>query len=281
MSVQVFSDTSAGRLAGATLLRAQRRLGATIQGCGSFSSGMIHSGRGVMRKIAIAFVPALVAWQVFASGLQAQEPTSGSADENTVAGWFRLDLDRHGIQPWVGAAYALGESADLTADVYLRDTSGRFDLGLAFYFGPLSINPAAGLVFDFHPDILRPTALVIPQLFTILEIGPVYFESWIQIFFQDMWAKDYAPARDYFYTRNFLLIIISRQVAIGPQVEVDTTFNNSGGDLLASLPFGGRINLGFGEANVLGLFLAYEFEDTAKGPDAGGLTGRFTFQRYW
>jgi hypothetical protein len=64
-------------------------------------------------------------------------------------------------------------------------------------------------------------------------------------------------------------------------VELDTTFNNSGGDLVASLPLGGRINISFGEGNVLGIFCGYEFDKTAKGPDASGLTGRVTFHRYW
>jgi hypothetical protein len=197
-----------------------------------------------------------------------------------VAGWLNIDLDRYGVQPWVGAAYPLGEIADLTADVFMRNTSGRADLGVAFYLGPLSINPAAGIVFDFNSNVQRFTGLV-PQLLLILEAGPVYFESWVQFFFQDIFAKDYAPARDYFYTRNFFLFVLHRYFAIGPQIELDTTFNNSGGDLCASLPLGGRINVAFGEGNVLGLFIGYEFDKSAKGPDASGLTGRFTFHRYW
>jgi hypothetical protein len=205
----------------------------------------------------------------------------GEDDERVVAGWLNLDLDRHGIQPWVGAAYPLGQVADLTADVFMRDTEGRVDLGVAFYLGPLSINPAAGVVFDFNANVQRFTGLVVPQLFIILEAGPIYFESWVQLFFQDMLAKDYAPRRDYFYTRDFLLFVLNRYIAIGPQVELDATFNNAGGDSIASLPLGGRINLAFGEGNVLGLFIGYEFDDSAKGPDASGLTGRFTFHRYW
>jgi hypothetical protein len=154
-------------------------------------------------------------------------------------------------------------------------------LGVAFYVGPLSINPAVGIVVDFGHNVERPTGLVAPQLFIILEAGAVYFESWIQFFFQDLFAKDYAPARDYLYNRDFLLVVLNRYFAIGPQFEIDLTFHNAGGDSIASLPFGGRMNLSFGDGNVLGVFLGYEFDKTAKGPDASGLTGRFTFHRYW
>ena len=211
----------------------------------------------------------------------AQDVPVEPSDAGSVVGWLRIDLDRHGLQPWVGAAYRLGETADLNADVYMRDVSARYDLGVTFYLGPLSLNPALGLVMDFHPEVMRCTGLTAPQLYTILEIGSVYFESWIHFHFNDLFAPDDAPARDYFYTRNFLLFVLSRQMAIGPQIEADTTFRNSGGDLLASLSLGGRVNLGFGPGNVLGAFLGYELDDSARGPNAGALAGRFTFLRYW
>jgi prepilin-type processing-associated H-X9-DG protein len=217
-------------------------------------------------------------WYSASSIAAAQDEES---EQRTVAGWVNLDVDRFGIQPWVGAAYPLGEVADFTADVFFRDTYARANLGIAFYIGPLSINPAVGISFDFDSNVQRATALVAPQLFTILEAGPIYFESWAQFFFQNMFAKEHSPARDYFYTRDFLLIVLHRYFAIGPQFEIDTTFNNSGGDLVASLPFGGRVNFSFGDGNVLGLFLGYEFDKSAKGPDASGLTGRVTFHRYW
>lgn len=231
-----------------------------------------------MKKIFTLLAFLVFTWHSASTIAAAQDEES---EQRTVAGWVNLDVDRFGIQPWVGAAYPLGEIADLTADVFFRDTSARADLGIAFYFGPISINPAVGIVFDFDSNVQHPTGLVAPQLFMILEAGPIYFESWIQLFFQNMFAKDDAPARDYFYTRDFFLFVVHRYFAIGPQFEIDTTFNNSGGDLVASLPFGGRINLSFGEGNVLGLFVGYEFDESAKGPDASGLTGRVTFHRYW
>lgn len=192
-------------------------------------------------------------------------------------GYFRIDTDILSTQFWVGATYDLGSGIGLASDIYVVDTFAELDVGIAFSIGPVSLLPMAGIGFDFDaeaggdPGEPQATSLIAPQLFTIVDTTWVYFESWIQTFFNEVFIDD---ATDSFYTRNFILVKPLDFLAVGPQLELTYAFNNAEDKKLASLPIGGRVNLGYGENNTLGLFLGYDVQEEQ-------LAGRFTFVRTW
>jgi hypothetical protein len=168
-------------------------------------------------------------------------------------------------------------------------TFAELDVGVSYAIGPVSLLPMAGIGFDFgemtddngtpdDPDddtTIEPQAtyIIAPQLFTIVDTQWVYFESWIQTFFNDVFIDG---GTDYLYTRNFILVKPLEFFAVGPQIELTYEFNNPSDEdeKLASLPIGGRVNVGYGENNTLGLFLGYDVQ-------AEQLAGRFTFVRTW
>ena len=199
-------------------------------------------------------------------------------EESGVSGWFRTDTDSLGTQIWVGASHPVG-SISIDSDIYVVDTFGEFDLGLSIPVADsdslsLSFLPMVGIGFDYG-TANGPTTLIAPQLFTYLTAGSIYFESWIQGFFNSPFDEEGA---DSFYTRDFILYSINDTVAIGPQVEATIDLGDDGG--LGSLVVGGRINLGYGENNTLGLFVGFETQLEEDSEDTG-ITGRMTFVRSW
>ena len=205
---------------------------------------------------------------------QTSEADSAPGSEGSKSyppGWFRIDTDVLSTQLWVGATHDLGSGLGLGSDIYVVGTFAELDVGLSFSVGPVSLLPMAGIGFDFGEG--QASSLIAPQLFTIVDAGPVYFESWIQVFFNDLFEDG---ATDSFYTRDFVLFKVLDALAIGPQVELTYEFNNAEDEKLASLPLGGRINVNYGEDNTLGLFLGYETQT-----DGNHLAGRFTFVRTW
>jgi len=202
-------------------------------------------------------------------GVVAQEE---AAEEAGVSGYMRVDTDALGTQFWFGATHTLG-GLDIGSDIYVTGTTGEFDIGPSFAVGSLSLLPMAGIVFDYGTTNV--TTLVAPQLFSILDLSDsdLYFESWIQFFFGSPFDE---KGENLFYTRNFLLYSLNDTISIGPQVEITASLGDE--SELTSLPIGGRINLGYGENNTLGIFLGYE---TKKADEADGITGRLTFVRTW
>lgn len=207
---------------------------------------------------------------LFASGAQAEE-------ESEVPGWFRVDSDGLGLQLWFGATHSLG-GLDIASDIYVADnfsgggSFGEFDIGPVFSFGPVTLTPMIGL--GMHWEASRATTIIAPQLFTIIDGGPIYFESWIQTFLTSPLLDG---GGDSLYTRNFLLFGLSDHIALGPQVEATIALNDEAGDGLTSLPVGGAISLNYGKDNTLLLFLGYE----TQAEDEPALAGRFTFIRTW
>ncbi len=203
-------------------------------------------------------------------------------EESGVSGWFRTDTDSLGTQIWFGASHSIG-GISIASDIYVVDTFGEFDLGLGITAVEsdemsLSFTPMVGIGFDYA-SANGPSSLIAPQLFTILDASPIYFESWIQLFFNTPFDYD----DDLFYTRNFLLYSLSDTIAIGPQVEVGATLAGLEEETetgLDSLVVGGRINLGYGENNLLGIFVGFETQLDEDSEDTG-LTGRMTFFRSW
>ncbi len=208
-------------------------------------------------------------------------------EESGVSGWFRTDTDSLGTQIWFGGSYSMG-SISIDSDIYVVGTFAEFDIGIgipAVDSDSLSLTflPMVGIGFDYEASN-GPNSLIAPQLFTYLTAGSIYFESWIQGFFNTPF--DYGD--DSLYTRNFLLYSVTDNIAIGPQVEVTTILaglemENEEDETetgLSSLVVGGRINMAYGENNTLGLFVGIETQLDDDSEDSG-FTGRMTFVRTW
>jgi len=209
------------------------------------------------------------------------EPAAAE-EESPTAGWFRVDTDSLGTQFWLGATHEVG-GFSLASDIYVVGSFAELDLGPSFTLGDLALTPMVGIGFDFATTDVA--SLIAPQLFSIYSKDKIYFESWIQVFLNSIFSDG---AQDIAYTRNFLLYKLSDNFAVGPQVEVSYSLNEEAGDVMAgvdgfstgvaSLPVGGRVNVGYGKNNTLGLFVGYE----TKAPDgADAIAGRFTFVRTW
>ncbi len=240
-----------------------------------------------MKTYTFWLVRLLVFVSIFAIGsvpmvyADAHEASEEMAEEeaSSASGWFRTDTDSLGTQIWVGASHSpsfLG-SLSLDTDMYVVGTFGEFDIGLGIPVVEsdsleLSFLPMVGIGFDYAAPN-GPSSLIAPQLFTYLTAGNLYFESWIQGFFNTPFDED---ASDSFYTRNFLLLSLNDTLAVGPQVEMTLGLGDDGG--LTSMIPGLQVNIAYGENNTLGAFVGYE---TEKGDDDTGITGRMTFVRTW
>ena len=213
---------------------------------------------------------------VYADAHEAGEEMAAE-EESSVSGWFRTDTDSLGTQIWFGASHSpsfLG-SLSLDTDIYVVDTFGELDVGIGIPVVDsdslsLSFLPMIGIGFDYAAPN-GPSSLIAPQLFTYLTAGSIYFESWIQGFFNSPF--DYGD--DSIYTRNFLLLSLNDTLSVGPQVEVTLDLTNGG---LGGLAPGLRANVAYGENNTLGVFVGFE---TQKEDDDTGITGRMTFVRTW
>jgi hypothetical protein len=227
----------------------------------------------------------------------ASPAAAGDAAEEKEArtpGWFRVDSDFAGLTLWVGATHDLGgvglaTDVSLSSGPYSAIASGavvpfslaEFDVGPAFAFvnGAVALTPMAGIQFDWSQR--RTVALVMPQVFTIVNLGPLYFESWVQLYFYGVFT-DGAKIRDSLYTRDFLLYKLSDAVALGPNVEVTYLFDNQ---QVFSLPVGGAAMLNYGKHSTLLVALGYETDEQARASSGGSgdraIAGRFTFIQTW
>ena len=130
-----------------------------------------------------------------------------------------------------------------------------------------------GFAIDFAP---QHAASLIPQLYTIVNGGPVYFESWIQVFFQDMFNEG---TLDYLHTRDFLLYNASDVVGIGAEIDINLALKNketlTADKTVFYLPIGPHLKLAYGAGSTLELFVGYDVAAKDQGKDK--LAGRFTF----
>lgn len=218
---------------------------------------------------------------VYADGHEAGEELE-MEEESGISGWFRTDTDSLGTQIWFGGSYPAG-SVSIDSDIYVVGTFAEFDLGIGIPVVDddslsLTFLPMVGIGFDYA-SANGPNSLIAPQLFTYLTAGSIYFESWIQFFFNTPF--DYGD--DSLYTRDFVLYSVTDNIAVGPQVEVGLTLKGMEEETetgLSSLVVGGRINMAYGENNTLGLFVGLETQLEDDSEDTG-LTGRMTFVRTW
>jgi hypothetical protein len=214
----------------------------------------------------------------------AAAPAPAAEEGSSVPGWFRIDSDLVGLQLWAGATHSLG-GLDIATDMYVTAgplglSYGEFDIGPAFTLldGGLIITPMVGLSFSWME---KRTASLVPQLYFIGSFGPVYFESWWQMFLNKPFME---TAVNFLYTRHFLTFSISDHFALGPAVE--PTFGmGDGQDTVTSLPVGGIVKLHYGEGNTFFGFLGYETNEDSREAAGGsgdrGLAGRLTFVKNW
>jgi hypothetical protein len=198
-------------------------------------------------------------------------------------GWFRIDSDIGGLQLWAGASHPLTDRLSLATDIYVYgDASasyGEFDIGPAISLGPIVLTPMIGFQINFTT---QRAAAVVPQLYTILDAGPLYFESWIQIYIYDAFAADGDTTSDFLHTRDFLLLKLGDALAVGLEVDANFALNNKmnfGDETVYWLPVGPHVKLNYGEASTLELFVGYDL--VAKDQDKDDLAGRFTFVQTW
>jgi len=192
-------------------------------------------------------------------------------------GYVRLDTNLRDNLFWLGGGVPTGP-VELHGDLVLEGRKLQADAGVAFYAGALAVLPMLGIAYDFADK--RFDRFITPRVFTVLEFGPFYFESWLQLTLRDALQNG---ATDDFYTRDFLLFTVNEYLAVGPQVEVRVALEKGGGarpkNHILNLPVGGQISTACG-GNRFGLFLGYEAAKFERAQH-GGFTGRFTYVRSW
>jgi hypothetical protein len=202
----------------------------------------------------------------------AQEESTEEAD---ISGYMRVDVDMLGTQIWFGATHSIG-GLNIESDIIAMGTAAEFDVGPSFSISEdLILIPEVGVIVDFE---LMEVPIFIPQLYIYWTLNQLYLESWQNAYFG---LKDESDPNS-FYNRTFLLYSLNDTFSIGPQVEPSLNLEDTDdeSDTLTSLVIGGRVNIGYGESNTLSLFLGYEAKEEARG-ELDGITGRFTFVRYW
>jgi len=211
-------------------------------------------------------------------------PPPPEAEEGPgITGWFRIDSDFGNLQLWAGATHPLSDSIGLASDIYVVGTVGEFDLGITIAAGPALFTPMIGIGFDWGQQ--KALFLAAPQLFTIVDTGGIYFESWIQLFLYDVFTSG---VTDYLHLRKILLYEASDVVALGVEADFNIAVGNAppNADMtdeqtLLWLPIGGHVKLNYGEASTLQLFLGYDVVGDDARLDGHNLAGRFTFVQTW
>ena len=201
--------------------------------------------------------------------------TEAMAEKPGVSGWFQVDVDSLGTYFLIGASHPIG-GVSIASNIYVNDHLGEFDLGVSLPAVKgedvsLDLLPMLGVGFDYTgadgPDAL------FPQFFAFLTAPKIYFFHWtigtLSTVFDDTAVNE-------LYTRNFLTYSLNDTIAIGPQVEAVIGLGDK--SEIWSLTAGGRLNIGYGKNNTLGLYVGYE---TKKAEGETGLTGRMNFTRFW
>jgi hypothetical protein len=241
-----------------------------VIGVAAFSNGSALYAQ----PLAVATTPPPTAPLPMAEGSLIDDGGDTDDDESDdTEGYLRLDSSGGSVEVMLGATHSFGALA-LTSDVVMSSDGPRVDVGPSFEIGPVEVTPMVGVAFNF--DEAKVTSLL-PQLYMTLDVSRLYGESWWEVSWQAPFVND--PTVD-LYTRNFLLWKFRDNVAAGPQMEV--TYCARGAmeapAELLSIPVGGRINLGYGEKNTLGVFFGYEAKAP---PGSDGVAGRVTFIRDW
>lgn len=197
-------------------------------------------------------------------------------EQPKITGWFQINVDSLGTYFLVGASHPLSEGISFDSNIYVNDHLGEFDMGVSFPViandnMALLLTPMLGVGFEYTtPD--GPYALY-PQIFAILPAGKIFGFHWTIGTVKTLFDSE---SLNELYNRTYLTYALNDIVAVGPQFESVLGFGDGGG--LWALNFGGRVNIGYGENNTLGLYVGYE---TKKEEGQTGLTGRMDFMRTW
>lgn len=225
---------------------------------------------------------------VLADGHEAEGEMS--EEKPGISGWFQIDIDSLGSYFLIGASHPIG-GVSIASTLYINEKHnydpvndnhnhkylGEFDLGVtvpvvASDSLSLALQPMVGIGFDYTgedgPDSL------FPQIFAFLNAPNITFFHWtiatVSTVFDDTRTNE-------LYNRSYLTYALNETIAIGPQFETVFVFADPL-DKPLKLNIGGRINIGYGKANTLGIYVGYE---TKKADGDSGLTGRMNFTRFW
>ena len=232
----------------------------------------------VFRLIAIVVLICIISISNFSTAFADSHEMEGEKAEEKpkITGWFQIDVDSLGTYFLVGASHPLRGGISFDSNIYVNDHLGEFDMGVSFPViandsMALLLTPMLGVGFNYvSPD--GPYALY-PQIFAILPAGKIFGFHWtistVKTIFDDQSLNEV-------YNRTYLTYALNETVAVGPQFESVLGLGEGGG--LWVLNFGGRVNIGYGENNTLGIYVGYE---TKKEEDQTGLTGRMNFTRRW
>ncbi len=219
----------------------------------------------------------------FADGHEAEGEKA--EEKPNISGWFQIDIDSLGPYFLIGASHPLGDGISFDSNIYVngnpgidgsRKYLGEFDMGISFPViandsMALLLTPMLGIGFNYAtPD--GPYALY-PQIFAILPAGKIFGFHWTISTLSSIFDDE---SLNELYNRTYFTYALNDTVAIGPQFESVLGLGGDGG--LWVLNFGGRINIGYGENNTLGIYVGYE---TKKEEGQTGLTGRMNFTRRW
>ena len=206
-------------------------------------------------------------------------------EKPNISGWFQIDVDSLGPYFLIGASHPLGGGISFDSNIYVngnpgidgsRKYLGEFDMGISFPViandsMALLLTPMLGVGFNYaSPD--GPYALY-PQIFAILPAGKIFGFHWTISTLSSMFDDE---SLNELYNRTYFTYALNDIIAVGPQFESVLGLGDGGG--LWALNFGGRINIGYGENNTLGIYVGYE---TKKEEGQTGLTGRMNFTRTW
>lgn len=227
--------------------------------------------------------------------LEARASDHNSRADDYARLWLRQDADRSRAQLWVGTnqpigaldlALALRVDQHWTGTVDPRDPEAsldpkyraptlHFEAGPALTSGGFFLLPQLSLGYDLERGRFAQFA---PELISIIQGGPLYFETWLRLSFDSLFQKG---AQDNFEARQLALGAINSHIAVGIEVDWVLALDNARGSACRSVPLGGVINLSPIDALTLGVFVGYEFRPAARQSSLDALTGRLTLTEVW
>lgn len=202
-----------------------------------------------------------------------EEPAAEEEAPAMSGAYFRFDADRLGTQLWAGGNHPIG-GFELATDARLAGSLGEAYVGANLTFGDFRLRPLLGMAFDFSTE--NAVHMSAPLIIGAYD-GPMFLgEFWYQLVFASPFDD---TAENYFYTRNFLLYKVSESFAVGPQMELTYILNQE--TEVRSLPLGGQLSVAYGANDRLSLFLGYDTEEKASGPNSDRVAGRITYVHRW